>query len=917
MIRYPAVLFAVAAISVACWFRGADVIYFWDATVPLDPGRAVVAFAGIVRHDFWPSRLDLPALATIPYAAALWLFSGFGHDMRIGQRLLFVLLYGAPFVTAYAAFEGMLPWRGDRGNAVWLHRSISAAAALCYGCNAYVLFNLWRIFNLNTFLYAAIPLLVLFAFRYGRRGDGRDAIAFGAAALAAIPGLTNPGTVAGLLGGFGTWLVADVVARRSAEAVRRAAVVALLLAGVVAPFLAPQFLGVGSLVARLASEGTWPALGINTAHATLWSVLRLVGDGVTFESYPNGDLDYPWAAAYHAQLRMVLATSVVPVLALVAVFLQRSRTAVAAVVALVVVTVASLGPRAPLVGDLFFACFRSTTVCRAFRNPFDKFALTLPFWEAFLCAVTLGAVATYLRKRGVDSRALILGTFAVVALPMFAGWPLFTGAVERETSLRPSARVIFPDDFAASVRAVRDAAPVLVLPWTHVPLVAERWRSGYVGYDPLQFATYETVASTDSEFTETNELVERIQRALVHGPSRPALAATRALGFRSVAVRLDDDPVFTPEAGEATAITTHLHALGLRGVTTSTLATFDLGAPAAFLATSTVRVGDVPDVAAYGDGASLALGEADAVMFRHAGLRVLDMRPAPLVAGAAGLVSRAGAPLSTARIVPRVFALVSGDGSADYPGEPDFPPMRTRPLGVLESRWHHRYVETAVRIARAAQFLTASLDVRNDSAGDAALQIDFTDGRTTLGHAESAIAPRSRNIRLIQTAVPPGSSFAIVRLVAIPDRHDASVSFGPLTVEQFGREPRERRPAAFLRFRSPPLYPRVTYRERFRTSVELPPGPAVALAALEASAGVDWILETGPGAPQTPVAVAEGFAPVWIVAASSQVRRVVVIDAAGERGWAAFTSLVGLDLVLVLVVSVVRRRFVRADRTRE
>jgi hypothetical protein len=499
---------------------------------------------------------------------------------------------------------------------------------------------------------------------------------------------------------------------------------------------------------------------------------------------------------------------------------------------------------------------------------------------------------------------------------MFAGWPLFTGAVERDASLRPSARVIFPHDFSASVRAVRNAAPLLVLPWTHVPLVAERWQSGYVGYDPLQFATYEPVASTDSEYTETNELIERIQRALVRGPSRAALAAARALGFRSVAVRLDDDPVFTPDAGAATTIAAHLRALGLRGATTSSLATFDLGAPAAFLATSTVRVGDVPDVEAHGDGTSLALGDADTAMFRNAGLDVLDTRPAPLVAHADGLVSRAGVPLSTTRIVPSVFALVSGDGSANYPGEPNFPPMRTRPFGVLQSRWHHRYVETAVRIAPAARFLTASLDVRNGSAGDASLQIDFTDGHATLGHAGSAIAPRSYGIRLIATAVPPGSSFAIVRLVAIPDAHDVSLAFGPLTVEQFGGDPRERRVVTFSGDRRPPVYPRVIRRERFRTSVELPPGPAVAFAALEASADVDWTLDTGTGARQTPVAVAEGFAPVWIVAASSQPRRVVVIDSGAERGWAVFTSLAGLDLALALVVFAAWKRVAASDRAR-
>jgi hypothetical protein len=909
-LAFPVGLLCIALSSVRTWFRDADLIYFWDATIPLAPGRAFFAFARIVRDDFWPARLDLPALATIPYAGLLWLLSDFGRDTGLGERMLFTGLYAAPFLTAYVAFASILREQTDDA---LLRRAVAAAAALCYGCNAYVLFNLWRIFDLNVFVYGIFPLLVMFARDYLRAGRARDLAAFATVFLAGIPGYTNPATVAGMLAGLAAWIVVRCLVGRTRGCFSRAIRIGLVTGGALAPFVVPQLIGLGALVARLGAQGTWPALGSNTGHSTFWSVLRLLGDGVTYERYPNGDANYPWAAAYHADPSMIVATSIVPLLALAgAIAGRRIVDAVAASFAGAALALLALGPRAPVIGGAFFACFRAVTFCSAFRNPFDKFALTLPFFEALLVAFAFAAVARFASSRGARSIGIAIAAFAVVALPMYAGWPLFTGAVERDTSSRPSSRVRFPSDFAATTAIVERSAPVLVLPWTHVPLVAERWRSGYVGFEPLQFATYVPVASTDSEYLDTNEIVCAVEGALVAGPSPNAVAAARALGFRSIAVRLDDDPTFTPGAAAAPAIARNLAKLGLHGRRTSTVVFYDLGNVPRAIATATLIVGP-PGLSSYRTGREL-VADVDPAAARRASIGVVERRPLDFafdrtskILGTARIDGRpvrivALSPLATSRVVPETFALDSGDGSEDYPGAASFPRMVANATrGTLATAWHQRYVETAAAIVPRAKAIALRLRLRNRSAGVAALSVDFARGTSTLGHERFDVAPRYDGEARLLAAVPRGATLAIVRLVAIPDREPVSLDFGSLVIAQYARDPR-----AVVTVRSDPsrvvrVIPVATsVSSAYRTTYRLPAGPPLAFTSLAASSHVDWTARIGNGPARPPDGVVQGFAPMWFVAASKHPRTITLVDRSGEIGRLVFGGLGLLDLIMLL-----------------
>src|SRR5690348_6611571 len=93
----PAALLAViCAVAVVMWFSGADVIYFWDSTIPLNPWAGLVTILHGYRDDFWPGRMDASAVAMAPYFLVLGILSALPGGFETAQRIVFTLLFTLP-----------------------------------------------------------------------------------------------------------------------------------------------------------------------------------------------------------------------------------------------------------------------------------------------------------------------------------------------------------------------------------------------------------------------------------------------------------------------------------------------------------------------------------------------------------------------------------------------------------------------------------------------------------------------------------------------------------------------------------------------------------------------------------------------------------------------------------------------------
>jgi len=137
------------------WFNNDYIIYFWDATVPLNPEKNIQDFYYLWKNNLFPGFSD-PAWSWLPYVGIFYIFNFLFKSLSSSQAVLYWILMSSSLITFYYLTKTLLKETLIKHK--YVASIIAFFGAVLYTFNLYVFYYSFRIFNPQEFIISFLPL---------------------------------------------------------------------------------------------------------------------------------------------------------------------------------------------------------------------------------------------------------------------------------------------------------------------------------------------------------------------------------------------------------------------------------------------------------------------------------------------------------------------------------------------------------------------------------------------------------------------------------------------------------------------------------------------------------------------------------------------------------------------------------------
>ena len=427
--------FLLSLILVIIWFRKGYL---------LGGGEAGIPFVNLHRYLYYSSStwvetvLGIPSLTvlgSLPVFAILnFLYSGTGMSPLYLQTLLFWIFLFLSGVSVYWIIEILFP-----------NKVIGYVSLLFYLFNLFVLFNVWFRFQYPyMFFYALLPLGFFLFLKGIEERKFHYVLLFNLASLVFVMALS----VIPLLEFF--WLILGsyllfftAVYWQDKRKVIFSWIFLFLSIGVWVIFNAwwlLQFIKVLFTSSYITSQAYTAGSDIGTFTAlsnmlgNLSYVFRLM------HSYFLTNMKEVWGPIYFTP-PFVILSYVIPFLAFFPLLLKKKPKILYYFLGLSLALVFLMKGSADPFGGIFLFLFSHLRFLEAFRNPFEKLGLALPFAYAPLVGYSLFIIFNWLKTRWGNLKAttsllvVCCLLFIILVFPMWNGW-VFTSGVPPTNNLK-------------------------------------------------------------------------------------------------------------------------------------------------------------------------------------------------------------------------------------------------------------------------------------------------------------------------------------------------------------------------------------------------------------------------------------------------------------------------------------------------
>jgi hypothetical protein len=563
----PHAIYLLTILTASCvvftWFRGL-ILYQWDATFPFNPSASIGAY-------LWPwsdvISTGVPALVSkdLPYfAIVLLLHNGFGLSLLASEMSLYYLLLSMGGVTMYVFFLQQSIIKTSREA-----RFGAFAASVVYMFNPYWMVYVWQIFSEEAFLYATLPLMLLFFQRvFSAGGAGRKdwgghlglaSVSVLAAPAIGIPAFSIP-LVLGMGAFYAIWVIHGSSSGKRLRSSMSVVTASIVVLGVSLWWVVPQALLYESQLIRAGgSSSGLPSLQdllANTQNSNFLNVIRLAGLPPFYRTlnYPNYNFSWAYQPSFLPVTLLSLSLAITAFLALILRLPSLKRSTLLFAASSIIAVIPFVTGIQPPFGPVFqWVVTHFPSLATLFRDPYQKFGLWMPFGYSFLVGATFLAV---LHKRSSYSRSeqrqttvafvpgwkrlLPLLLIMVLIGPVYA-WPMLNGdVIPPQTAEVPSGRIQVPDYYfqaASWLQSKGNDYRTLSLPEDQI-LQSSNWAHGYGGQDILRFLTGNPIISTDPQLPNLSDFQHGLYHYIMTGGSNLTKVLT-LLDIRFVLLRMD------------------------------------------------------------------------------------------------------------------------------------------------------------------------------------------------------------------------------------------------------------------------------------------------------------------------------------------------------------------------------------------
>lgn len=413
----------------------------------------------------------------VPHLFPLYLASAFlarlGVSVMDIERLWFVFIFALPGLSMYYLVSSLVEPYGRREAAL--------TSAILYMFNAYVLI-FWHDGNqVLLFAYGMWPILLTLWMRgievRSRLGQLKTALLVALASLIMAPSASNLPAVIVTAIPFGLFVPYHLLGseKRGRELIR---ILPFLLLTLVA-WLLVNFWWIAPTLASAQRAGRPIFAEFHfSEQANFLEFLRLLGFWGWYSGH-KGTPYFPFAGNYALDPTLVLATLLVPIIAVLGIVLghgRERRTLFFAFLAVSGVFLAKSAHRPA--GEVYTWLFHNFPGFWIFRNPYKRFLCLAVLGYAFLGGIAVRDL--YRRFPHQRRRATVMGMILLVSVAAFVpSYPLLTGeVVEGQVGISVPA---YYDELNSWLDQVHDDHRVFWFPTVEFPYVKHTW--GYEGSD--------------------------------------------------------------------------------------------------------------------------------------------------------------------------------------------------------------------------------------------------------------------------------------------------------------------------------------------------------------------------------------------------------------------------------------------------
>jgi hypothetical protein len=555
----------LASLVTVGWFKEGHLIYFWDATFPLNPTKSVMDYSYTWSESLGLGETDILRVKMIPYLFFIFTsYKAFG--LLFSQAFLYLFLFSLSGISMFTLTHYLLKKDNRLENSYSLLLG-SISSALFYMFNLYSLLFLWRIFSTSLFLYSVLPLILLFYVRFLEEPKFKLKRLLLVAFPFFLVSVSHLALILLLFAFLLLYLVYSIaVFKNMKEKIKKFSIMLLVVSLVNLYWLLPFAYYSANAHVDILSEpygGTLSALNFNSRFANLLSILRLKGQQILYEQY-QGEYDYPWITMYHDQNInfFTLVSFLIPLVCFFPLFFRKRYYLFFGIASLLLIFFVK-GIHEPF-GILYEFLFSSSSIFSTFRDPYSKFGLFYTFCLSFLFGAGIMELSLLLRRARSKVRLdfVIPVTWVILLIGPYT-FPMWTGdVIPKGSDIRPSARVEIPEEYIDIAKyleneAERSSFKVVELPFQDRPLQSCLWNYGYVGYPAIRTLTYLPTISGITGNEKANEFYRSLYNSLETDPSS-IIPFLGRLGIKYIILHGDINPRFAPPTTDPNKLKTFL-----------------------------------------------------------------------------------------------------------------------------------------------------------------------------------------------------------------------------------------------------------------------------------------------------------------------------------------------------------------------
>lgn len=472
------IIFLISLVMIISWFRYG--LLYGGGDVGLPTYEPIRIFS-IIKNVWWdvhaPGFPYPSALTSIPLYFVLSLLQVVGMSAVTIQSLLFGVLLFLMGAGMYFLFFEVMPTKS---------RIFPFIAAIFYMLNPYMVIQIWhRFVHTSFFLAALVPLLT---YIYIKIIKTRSFFWFASFLVVSFIFSYVYGSLSFMIV---VWIPPFIYSLWNCT-MKKIQIFILVFVSWLAVniwWLYPFWTTGPALFAQVhsiyASISTLLSL---SEHSSMPMVLRGINPFYTFG-------EQAWVLGYDNFLMQIISWTypLVTLVGIYSILIEKKRTFYVWILLFLTAIIVSKGTAAPF-GHPFLLTFSKSFLLGAFRNPFEKFGIIIPFATAFIFPLGIERIYLWLKSRflGKTVLALVLVSILLTLEFIVYPWPMWTGQIFGSKS--QPAIVEIPDNYKQSDSWINNqgkSGRILHLPFATGDAITYKWENGYNGVEPspLLFAT--------------------------------------------------------------------------------------------------------------------------------------------------------------------------------------------------------------------------------------------------------------------------------------------------------------------------------------------------------------------------------------------------------------------------------------------